>query len=817
MYPIVSPAPLCGCPAVARYTPLPLLETITFPIAAAAATITATPISNIDAMLIEMSSDPFGPTFTQPISFTRAHKTAGLVLSYDSDHHRCRLDDMAKGTLAHKTPYWRSRLRNTYLIMIGTVPVHTIHDVEQAFADLFAQACTSITLTFATNDTAPALNHAGLPQLYADQLAVIKRHIHAISQHKVNSVNANEKLTRRKLLKRDDWPEWEAAEFAQLDSYHSQQMFGRPVLPPPSAALFYWVWVYIIKTHENNRKKARAVCDGSTRGQASVVHGYTYAPTPDMMDFRLQVALAAIWNLQLFSADVHNAFAEANRPKQQYFMKIDDQFRNWWASRFPDKDLPPGAVIPILRNLQGHPEAPRMWSLHIDEILKTHFHLKPTTHAPCLYIGQFVNSTMIILRQVDDFSIACNSAEIYISFCDAIDKHLSMPISRLGLMAHFNGLDVVQQSDCITLHVGQYLDQVFKSHGWASLHAKIVPMRPDNSYIKSLDKAIPFEPEERKRYETQHFRYRAAIGELIWPMITVRPDLAFPVVKLSQFSVEPAEEHFQAVMYIFQYLFDKRQLGITYTRTMPINSLPGNTSLPRLVDPNDFTNDLYVPQQHSQLMAFSDSDWAMDTRHRRSISGAVVMLAGGAVAWKCRVQPAPALSTTEAEFMAGTDTGRLVLYLRSLLADLDYPCIGPTPLHEDNRASIMMAQAQAPTRHTRHIDIRHFAMLSWVELGEIEVLYLDTNKNPADIMTKQTPRLIFFRHLDFITGRVSLFHATRNSVFLLFASNPPSAGLQSWVGDSTSVLQSVGRAPGAVRRDVDNGHTTKDTRLSNLL
>ena len=63
-----------------------------------------------------------------------------------------------------------------------------------------------------------------------------------------------------------------------------------------------------------------------------------------------------------------------------------------------------------------------------------------------------------------------------------------------------------------------------------------------------------------------------------------------------------------------------------------------------------------------------------------------------------------------------------------------------------------MSKASQPTRHTRHIDIRHFALLEWVEQDLITLLAIDTASNPSDILTKQTPKVLFACHLDNISG-----------------------------------------------------------------
>jgi hypothetical protein len=120
---------------------------------------------------------------------------------------------------------------------------------------------------------------------------------------------------------------------------------------------------------EDNKKKAHAVCDGSTRGGAAHISSHTFAPTPDMIDVCLQVTLAAQCGLTLYHADVSNAFAKAAYPKQMYYRCIDAPFCEWWNSHFPTHKLLSGQAIPILKNLQGHPKAPRQWSVHIHKIL----------------------------------------------------------------------------------------------------------------------------------------------------------------------------------------------------------------------------------------------------------------------------------------------------------------------------------------------------------------------------------------------------------------------------------------------------------------
>jgi len=152
--------------------------------------------------------------------------------------------------------------------------------------------------------------------------------------------------------------------------------------------------------------------------------------------------------------------------------------------------------------------------------------------------------------------------------------------------------------------------------------------------------------------------------------------------------------------------------------------------------------------------AYSDSDWATCVKTRRSFSGICLRLAGGTIAYKCKFQPTVAGSSTEAEFMAAYDTGKMILFVRSVLWDLDVPQEAATILYEDNDGCTAMGNAQKPTPRTRHIDIKYFSLCEWVERDLILLDRIDTSINMSDNLTKSLQTLLFHRHADFILGHI---------------------------------------------------------------
>ena len=130
------------------------------------------------------------------------------------------------------------------------------------------------------------------------------------------------------------------------------------------------------------------------------------------------------------------------------------------------------------------------------------------------------------------------------------------------------------------------------------------------------------------------------------------------------------------------------------------------------------------------------------------------MLAGGVVTYKTRFQKIVANSTTEAEFVAASDAAKMALYVHSILQDINIHQEYATLLYDDNMGAYLMADAQQPTKRTRHMDIRYFSLQDWVEQDMIELEPISTTNNNADMFTKGLNRTLFHKHRDNIMGNI---------------------------------------------------------------
>ena len=142
-------------------------------------------------------------------------------------------------------------------------------------------------------------------------------------------------------------------------------------------------------------------------------------------------------------------------------------------------------------------------------------------------------------------------------------------------------------------------------------------MTDDKDYIKQLESAEPPTNNQDKVHLqlSMRFNYRQAIGELIFAMVTCRPDISYPLIKLSQYSANPAHIHYEAVINIFRYLHTTIDDGLIFWRKESQPTL-ADMPLPTVYKDNYAPTERMTHDELEQLHAIVDSDWAGDTTHR---------------------------------------------------------------------------------------------------------------------------------------------------------------------------------------------------------
>ncbi|KAJ9561594.1 hypothetical protein OSB04_006754 [Centaurea solstitialis] len=169
---------------------------------------------------------------------------------------------------------------------------------------------------------------------------------------------------------------------------------------------------------------------------------------------------------------------------------------------------------------------------------------------------------------------------------------------------------------------------------------------------------------------------------------------------------EPKESHLTAVKRIFRYLKGTPNLGLWYSKDSGFD-----------------------------LTAYSDSDFAGCKIDRKSTTGGCHLLGGKLVSWTSKKQNSVSTSTAEAEYVAAGICCAQVLWLRNQLQDYDIQ-LSKIPIYCDNTSAIAIANNPLLHSKTKHIEVRYHFIRDHVMNGDIELHFVPTEYQLADLFTK---------------------------------------------------------------------------------
>ena len=196
----------------------------------------------------------------------------------------------------------------------------------------------------------------------------------------------------------------------------------------------------------------------------------------------------------------------------------------------------------------------------------------------------------------------------------------------------------------------------------------------------------------------------------MYAALQTRPDIAFAVQHLSQYTSNPAQEHWTVVKRVLRYLKGTHDEGIVYKRA---------ETAPR-------------------IEIYADADFA-NRADAKSISGYACVMNGACLAWSSKKQSTVALSTTEAEYIALTHVAKQLTWIRKLLNGIGLEQRDPTAIRCDNLSAITITCDATYHARTKHINIYYHYIREKVASNEASLTYVASKDNIADIMTKAIP------------------------------------------------------------------------------
>ncbi|KAJ9566731.1 hypothetical protein OSB04_002697 [Centaurea solstitialis] len=477
-------------------------------------------------------------------------------------------------------------------------------------------------------------------------------------------------------------PDWVRAMQDELAEFERNRVW-RLVERPRKIRIIDLRWIFRNKKDENDliiRNKARLVAKGY-RQQEGIDYDETFAPVARIEAIRIFLAYAAHKNMKVFQMDVKCAFLNGELQEVVYV----EQPEGFVDPKYPEH------VYVLDKALYGLKQAPRAWYETLTIYLLESGYKKGTVD-PTLFLRRSGNHLTVVQIYVDDIIFASTNPESCTEFEQIMKSRFQM--SMMGELTFFLGLQVRQTPQGIFINQSKYTLDILKRFDFTGPKSASTPM----STSFQLDADTSGNPVDQKVY-------RAIIGSLLY-LTASRPDIMFATCVCARFQCDPRESHLGAVKRILKYLKGTPNFGLWYPKDSGF-----------------------------ELTAFTDSDHAGCKLNRKSTSGACQFLGDKLVSWSSRKQNCVSLSTAEAEYVAAACCCSQVLWMKIQLADYGYT-MHRIPIYCDSSSAIQIAANPVQHSRTKHIDIRYHFIKDHVEKGNVELFFVESERQIADLFTK---------------------------------------------------------------------------------
>ena len=523
-----------------------------------------------------------------------------------------------------------------------------------------------------------------------DEIRQIESCVQESARSAVSGYYGYEPFSHRDAMTCTDADKWHAAEVKEIEGLERLGAFEYVDADEPKRLkqkVISCKWVYKIKPE---KYKARLVIRGFMQEES----GEAYAPTMRLVTFRLLLAIAALLSWTPLQQDVMNAFLNAVLETPVYMRCIEGYERE-------------GKVIKLLKALYGLRESPRAWYDTLkDRLLE--IGLVQTVMDPCMFVLIEANKIVLILGvHVDD--CLCVGQEAKVKWFAGMMTRVFM-MEDLGRPSRMLGIDIEWTNQGVVLRQTGYIDKILKRFGMDKCHGSPTPMTPGSRLLKSQ--------QANEGDDKPDFEYRSCVACLIYLAICTRFELCFAVKELSTYLERPGKAMITQAKRALRYLQATKNHGIRYSNKL--RSVPGS---------------VIKSSWDSILSAWSDADWASQPEDRKSTEGCIIMFNGTALLWWSKTIKTICLSSTQAEYIAASDTCREVIFLRALLEALGFRCERATPYLCDNQGAIATAKGVNTTK-SKHIECRYHFIRQCHEQGEVIDQWVRTQDQCADVMTK---------------------------------------------------------------------------------
>ncbi|KAI3672760.1 hypothetical protein L6452_38859 [Arctium lappa] len=477
-------------------------------------------------------------------------------------------------------------------------------------------------------------------------------------------------------------PNWVSAMQEELTEFSRNKVWN--LIPRPSdKTVIGTKWVFRNKLDEHGtvtRNKARLVAQGY-RQEEGIDYDETFAPVARLEAIRLFLAYAVYKDFIVYQMDVKSAFLNGKLNEEVYV----EQPPGFYDPKHPNY------VYKLDKALYGLKQAPRAWYDTLSSFLiSENFERGKIDNT--LFFRKIKGHIILVQIYVDDIIFGSTNPSLCTRFAERMKKEYKM--SMMGELTYFLGLQIKQSDKGTFINQGKYVKDMLKKFDLTQASAMKTPMAPPLT--------LNIDPSGKPVNVTA---YRGMIGSLLY-LTASRPDIMYSTCLCARYQSEPKESHLIAVKRIFRYLKGTSNLGLWY--------------------PKDSGFD---------LTGYSDSDFAGCKLDRKSTTGGCQLLGGKLVSWTSKKQNSVSTSTAEAEYVAAVSCCSQILWMRNQLLDYDLQ-LSKIPIYCDSTSAIAIANNPVLHSKTKHIEIRYHFIRDHVMNGDIELHFIPTDFQLADIFTK---------------------------------------------------------------------------------
>nr|GEV90250.1 retrovirus-related Pol polyprotein from transposon TNT 1-94 [Tanacetum cinerariifolium] len=279
---------------------------------------------------------------------------------------------------------------------------------------------------------------------------------------------------------------------------------------------------------------------------------------------------------------------------------------------------------------------------------------------------------------------------------DVKTAFLNGPLKEEQALRH--GLQIHQSPHGIFINQVKYTLEILHKHGMDKGQSIGTPM----STKPKLDAEVSGNPVDQTDY-------RSKIRSLMY-LTSSRPDIVQAICFYARYQSRPTKKHLKEVKRIFRYLRGTINMGLWY---------PKSSSF--------------------ELTAFLDVDHAGCNDSHKITSGGIQFLSDKLVSWMSKKHNCTAMSSVEAEYVVLSASCAQVMWMRTQLQDYGFN-YNKIPLYCDSQSAIAISSNPVQHSHIKHIHTRYHFIKEQVENGIIELYFVRTEYQLANMFTKALPK-----------------------------------------------------------------------------